>query len=130
MVAPVVIGLVKIYLVKKMALYYVAKQYGFHLLYRRLLEGMKTMNLTKEQQKIISNQLKAAIRFPQTAHKALSEVQTSSYLTHYFTNLDQLSQRLPNIPKVFFTFRDEVLYSKIPFLGRLIDIFGSTKKKP
>jgi hypothetical protein len=128
MVAPVVIGLVKIYLVKKIALYYVAKQYGFHLVYRRLLEGMKTLKLTKEQQKIVSNQLKAAIRFPQTAHKTLSEVNTSTYLTSYFNNLEQLSQKIPNIPKVFFTFRDEILYSKIPFLGRLIDLFGSTKK--
>lgn len=128
MVAPAVIALAKLYLVKKIALYYVARQYGFPLIYRRLLEGMTHLGIEKEQKKIISKHLKDAFRFPNTAHEVLSETNTSAFLKKYFNSLDTLSHKLPNFPQLFFTVRD-VLYSKIPFVGRIIDLISSKNKK-
>jgi hypothetical protein len=128
MVAPAVIALAKIYLVKKIAIYYVARQYGFPLIFRRLLEGMSHLGIQKEQKKIISKHLKSAFRFPNTAHEALSEMNTSAFLVKYFDNLETLSKQLPNFPQLFFTVR-EVLYSKIPFVGRIVDLFNPKNKK-
>lgn len=124
MVAPVVIGLVKIYLIKKIALYYVAKQYGIHRLYRRALEGMKVLKIEKQNQKIISKQLKIAIRFPNNAYQALSESNTASYLQNFFTNLEKLSQQIPNFPLNIFRSFHDILYTQIPFIGRIIDLFS------
>lgn len=117
MVAPIVLTLIKVYLVKKVAIYYAAKEYGFHLIYRRLLEGMKIIKIPKENQKIISKHIKEAFRFPNNAHKLLIENNTAEYLIKYFDNLDIISK---NIPKVMYSIKD-VLYYKIPYFGRIID---------
>ena len=128
MVAPAVVALAKIYLVKKIAIYFIAKQYGFPLIYRRLLEGMTHLGIDKQQKKIISKHLKDAFRFPNTAYETLSEENTSLFLRKYLTNLEQLSQKLTNFPNIFFTIR-EVLFSKVPFVGRIIDLISFKNKK-
>lgn len=124
MVAPIFITLIKVYLFKKIAIYYTAKQYGFNLIYKRLLEGMKLINLSKNQQKIVSKNIKEAMRFPTNSLKYLNEINTSEFIIKYFDNIEQFSNK--NIPEIMFNIKD-VLYYKIPVVGRIIDILKIKK---
>ncbi len=128
MVAPIaLIPLIKVILFKKIAFYVLVQQYGYHRLYRRLLEGMRVLQIPKTNQRVIQRHLKDAIRFPTTAHHILTDKLTREYLIQYFDSFDLLTKHINHgpVPEIMHNIK-EILNYKIPMVGRIIEIL---KKK-
>jgi hypothetical protein len=124
MVAPAFVLFAKIYLVKHIAFYYAAKQYGFPKIYRRLLEGLKYLNMSNEHKKVVSSNLKYSIRYPSKAYSLLTETHTATFIVHFFENLSRVFPS--NTPAIFLNMKD-ILYENTPF-GKIIDLFKNKKQ--
>mmetsp|Transcript_120381 Transcript_120381/g.236620 ORF Transcript_120381/g.236620 Transcript_120381/m.236620 type:complete len:126 (-) Transcript_120381:13-390(-) len=75
--------------------YKAASDYGFHRVYRRLLEGLKRSNVDKYDQNVVRSTLKSSIRFPTTAYKLLQSNQTLQFLYTYAENVVKRPGSLP-----------------------------------
>ena len=102
-----------------------AEAYGYPRIYRRLLEGMKIINIPVEQRKPIKITIKESIRFPSTAYNVITSSETSNFLLKYleYTN----SHINANIPP-FFLIIAKILAKKTP-IGRILDLLEKSARK-
>jgi hypothetical protein len=96
---------------------------GFPKMYRRLREGIKSSNLTKENEVAFSNIIKQAIRFPDTAQSMLANTEFMAFVVKYNEKImDQA-----NVPPFFLT-AAKLLFKQTPF-GSVFDALYSEAKK-
>tara|TARA_B110000090_G_C13009230_1_gene303507 strand:+ start:168 stop:542 length:375 start_codon:yes stop_codon:yes gene_type:complete len=79
---------------KKLVVYGAAEMYGFHRLYRRLLEGNKK-HVVLEQQKHVRYALRESIRAPQKAASLLADSGVAEFLEKYSEDL----MKRKNVPE-------------------------------
>ncbi len=109
-------------------LYQTANSYGYHRVYRRLLESLrdnKKLNFSHESNRRIKAAIKEAIRFPTTAMDVIVRPEVVEFLNK---SIDYISQTSNNkLPTFMVTFAS-LLVKQTPF-GSVLDFLNS-KKKP
>jgi hypothetical protein len=128
MVLPQIIAAV---LLKKFVAYRVyaaVEAYGIPRAYRRLLEGMKAVNIPHKEQQLIRDHLKSGIRVPATWYNHASK-ETMEFAEKFADHLrSQKSNANAMYPHFFLTVAE--MFSKHKFLGRTLVWFVSRNIKP
>jgi hypothetical protein len=136
MVAPWVV--VPVILAKKVAVFYAAKTYGkqdggrfptaaviyvvfcvmkgFPRVYRRLVEGMKILNIPKSQQVTIKSGIKLAMRQPTQALNVIARPEIKEFAEAY----SQYSKKAAEIPDFMVKLSLEMVKQSESLLGRTI----------
>ena len=95
---------------------------GFPRVYRHLVQGVKSTNISKDKQLIVRNTIKEAIRFPDTALTTLRQSDTLDFIVHYTESI--VASASTKVPPFFLIF-GRLMLKKTPF-GSVIDFM---KKK-
>lgn len=103
-----------------MNLYGAMKAYGFHRVYRRLLEANNRLMDNSQDRRIVRENIKQAMRAPNHVVEILDESHTVAFLTRYAKELTTgLETRAPP----FFVNAARVVLQKTP-MGRLLRVFS------
>jgi hypothetical protein len=86
---------------------------GFHRVYRRILEGIKVMNIPKDQANDIKKGVKNAIKVPTSLLNIIQDDKfidfyekfTTQYLVPYANKLPPFFQNLSNLNSILFKSR-------------------------
>ena len=77
--------------------YQAAEKYGFHNVYRRLLEGIKRLDIPPERANLIRTSLKECIRAPTRASKVLNDYRVIEFVEKY----SEIIIKEANLPPFF-----------------------------
>ena len=100
--------------------YQAAASYGWHKIYRRLLEANNRLVDKKEDRLIVQDTIKQAMRFPTKVVDILDESHTVAFLQKY---AKELTTDLETKAPPFFVNAAKLVLAKTP-LGKMTDIFG------
>ena len=81
-------------------IYHAAEEYGFHKVYRRLIEGVRVLQIPETQAKILKYGIKETMRAPATASKWLNDSKMIDFLEQYAKHVLKVDK---NIPPFFIT---------------------------
>ena len=101
-------------------LYGAMKAYGFHRVYRRLLEANKRLVDKPQDRRIVQDTIKQALRAPNQVVQILDESHTVAFLARYAR---ELTTDLETKAPPFFVKSAQVVLQKTP-MGKLIDVFA------
>lgn len=104
-----------------------AQAYGWHRIYRRLLEGMRSLHLPNDQRLMLSSNIKSVIRSPSLAHEALMNNDTVVFIENYSKFIIEKSGIDKKIPPFLVTLATYWL-KKTP-AGKWFDLFTKSKSK-
>lgn len=104
-----------------------AQAYGWHRIYRRLLEGMRSLHLSNDQRLMLSSNIKSVIRSPSLAHEALMNNDTVVFIENYSKFIIEKSGIDKKIPPFLVTLATYWL-KKTP-AGKWFDLFTKSKSK-
>mmetsp|Transcript_4747 Transcript_4747/g.7207 ORF Transcript_4747/g.7207 Transcript_4747/m.7207 type:complete len:128 (+) Transcript_4747:156-539(+) len=103
--------------------YYAAESYGFHRIYRRMLEALKKSNLDDAHMAMVSDNIKHAMRYPSSAYVSLTESHTSRFIVKFSEDVLKKADVHPAVLAAA-----NVLFKRTP-AGKLIDVFKRAAEK-
>ena len=104
-----------------------AQAYGWHRIYRRILEGMRSLRLPNDQRRLLSSNIKSAIRSPSVAYETLINNETVVFIENYSKFVVEKSGIDKKIPPFLVTLASYWL-KKTP-AGKWFDLFSKSKSK-
>lgn len=107
-------------------LYLLAEEYGFHRIYRRLLEGMKHLRIEQREQQVLKYHIKASIRAPTTVYHHIANHELMKFIQNYAQYvLQHANDKNFHIPSFFihiatFIFKQTHAGNLITLLNRMV----------
>lgn len=96
---------------------------GFPRVYRRLLEGIRKVNLPAAQAAVVKQSIKASIRAPSTAYTTLQQAEIIDFVSKYANYAIQAS----GVPDFIVTAAK--IFVKKSTAGKIFDIFMKAAPK-
>ncbi len=103
-----------------------AQTYGWNRIYRRVLEGMRSLRLPPDQSLLLKNNIKTAIRSPTIAYETLMNNETVVFIENYSKFVVEKSGLDKKIPPFLVTLA--TYYLKKTPAGKWMDLFTKSKK--
>ena len=102
-----------------------AQAYGWHRIYRRALEGMRSLRLPSDQRILLRKNIKSAMRSPSLAYETLVNNETFVFIENYSKFIVEKSGIDKKIPPFLVTLATYFL-KKTP-AGKWLDLFKKSK---